>query len=212
MNVPLVFREEDLGALHALIRGAGLGQFVTSTREGPLATPLPMTLAAEEGEFGTIYGHVSKANPQWRVPSIGNALAIFMGVDAYVSPGWYPSTQAHGKVVPTWNYEVVHAAGPVTFFHDPAKLLEVVTVLTDQHEAGRSAPWRVGDAPPSYIEEQLDGIVGFRMPIARLVGKRKLSQNRSPEDRAGVVAGLTASGCPATLRAAELMRANIERP
>jgi len=205
MHVPTAFREEDQDAVGAMMRSASLCQFVTATAGGPIATPLPMIVDSAEGEYGTIYGHLAKANPQWKEPVIGEALAIFMGADAYVSPSWYVSKQEHGKVVPTWNYEAVHAFGPAEFFEDADRLLDVVTRLTDRHETERVNRWRVSDAPPAFIQAQLKGIVGVRMPIMRLVAKRKMSQNRSAEDRAGVARGLSESGCPIRRRVAALI-------
>ena len=120
-------------------------------------------------------------------------MALFMGQDAYVSPSWYSSKREDGKVVPTWNYVAVHAYGPAEFFEDADRLLEVVTRLTDLHERSRAEPWAVADAPEVFVRAQLRGIVGLRIPITRLEGKRKLSQNRSAADRAGVEAGLAAS-------------------
>jgi transcriptional regulator len=140
-----------------------------------------------------IYGHLAKPNPQWRVPPLGEGLAIFMGSDAYVTPAWYATKQETGKVVPTWNYVAVHAHGPVEFFHDVDRLLDAVTRLTNLHEGPRAVPWAVNDAPVDFIAAQLRGIVGVRMPITRLEGKRKMSQNRNEVDRAGVAAGLAAS-------------------
>ncbi len=193
MYVPPAFREDDLAALHGTMREARLASLVTATAEGLVATPLPLLLAPEEGPLGTLYGHVARANAQWRLPPTGDAMALFMGPDAYVSPSWYPSKQEHGKVVPTWNYVAVHAYGPVEFFEDADRLLEVVTRLTGLHEGPRAEPWAVTDAPASFIQAQLKGIVGLRLPIERLEGKRKMSQNRSAADRAGVAAGLRAS-------------------
>jgi transcriptional regulator len=201
MYVPPAFREDDLAALHAMMRAARLANLVTATAEGLVATPLPLFLAPEEGPYGTLYGHLGRANPQWRLPPKGDALALFTGPDAYISPSWYPSKAQHGKVVPTWNYVAVHAYGPVEFFDDPDRLLEVVTRLTELHEQPRAEPWAVGDAPPAFVRAQLKGIVGLRLPIARIEGKRKMSQNRSAADRAGVAAGLGASD-PASERAA----------
>ena len=205
MHVPPAFREEDLDAISAMMRGASLCQFVTATAGGPIATPLPMIVDGGEGEYGTLYGHFAKANPQWKEPMIGDALAIFMGADAYVSPSWYVSKQEHGKVVPTWNYEVVQAFGPAEFFEDADRLLNVVTRLTDRHEKERVDRWRVSDAPPAFVQAQLKGIVGVRMLIMRLMAKRKMSQNRSTEDRAGVARGLSDSGCPIQRRVAALI-------
>lgn len=193
MYVPPAFREDDLAALHGTIREARLATLVTATSEGLAATPLPLFLAPREGPHGTLYGHLARANPQWKLPPAGEAMAVFMGPDAYVSPSWYASKREHGKVVPTWNYVAVHAYGPAEFFEDAERLLEVVTRLTEQREAGRAEPWAVSDAPGAFIRAQLRGIVGLRLPIARLEGKRKMSQNRSAEDRAGVAAGLLAS-------------------
>jgi transcriptional regulator len=128
--------------------------------------------------------------------AISEALAIFMGPGAYITPCWYATKQETGKVVPTWNYVTVHAYGPVEFFEDADRLLDVVTRLTNLHEQTRAAPWAVSDAPADFIRAQLRGIVGVRMPITRLEAKRKMSQNRSPADRAGVIKGLAESDRP----------------
>ncbi|MBZ9799365.1 FMN-binding negative transcriptional regulator [Mesorhizobium sp. ES1-4] len=196
MYTPPAFRDDDKDSLIATIRAARLANLVTATADGPLATPLPLFLDETEGEHGVIHGHLARANPQWRVPAIGDGLAIFMGPDAYVTPAWYATKQETGKVVPTWNYAAVHAYGPVEFFEDADRLLAVVTRLTNLHEGVRAAPWAVSDAPPDFIQSQLRGIVGLRMPVTRLEGKRKMSQNRNAADRAGVVAGLAASERP----------------
>lgn len=193
MYTPPAFREDDPAALAAIMREAGLSTLVTSTEDGLVATPLPLILDENEGEFGTLYGHVAKANNQWKLAPKGEALAIFSGPDAYVTPSWYASKREHGKVVPTWNYVAVHAHGPVEFFEDAERLREIVTRLTLRHEAGRAEPWAVSDAPNRFIDAQLRGIVGLRLPIARLFGKRKMSQNRPEADRAGVAAGLGGS-------------------
>jgi transcriptional regulator len=206
MYTPPAFRDDEKESLHATIRAARLANFVTATADGPLATPLPLFLDASEGEHGVIYGHLAKANPQWSVPPIGDALAIFMGPDAYVTPQWYATKQETGKVVPTWNYVTVHASGPVEFFHDPVRLLEAVRRLTDLHEGGRGTPWAVADAPPEFIQSQLRGIVGLRMPVTKLEGKRKMSQNRNAADRAGVATGLAASARASDREAAALIQ------
>jgi transcriptional regulator len=205
MYTPPAFRDDDQQSLRATIRAARLANFVTATTEGPLATPLPLYLDESEGEHGVIYGHLAKANPQWRVPPLGDGLAIFMGPDAYVTPSWYATKQETGKVVPTWNYVAVHAYGPVEFFTDPGRLLQVVSRLTDLHEGERPSPWTVSDAPADFIQAQLRGIVGLRMPIARLEGKRKMSQNRAAADRAGVASGLAASARASDRDAARLI-------
>jgi transcriptional regulator len=193
MYVPTQFRIEHLPDVHAAMRLARLANLVTVAPDGLVATPLPVMLSADEGEYGTLYAHVSKANPQWRTGAGQEALVMFMGPDAYVSPSWYATKQIDGKVVPTWNYIAVHAYGPVEFFHETDRLLDVVTRLTNQHEQPRAHPWAVSDAPPAYIQAHMKGIVGVRIPITRLEGKQKMSQNRTAADRAGVKAGLAAS-------------------
>ncbi|MET3520580.1 FMN-binding negative transcriptional regulator [Mesorhizobium abyssinicae] len=205
MYIPPAFRDDDKESLRATIRAARLATLVTATAEGPQATPLPLLLDENEGEHGVIYGHVAKANPQWRAPALGDGLAIFMGPDAYVTPAWYQAKQETGKVVPTWNYVAVHAYGPIEFFDDADRLLDVVTRLTTLHEGGRASPWAVSDAPPDFIQAQLKGIIGLRMPITRLEGKRKMSQNRNAADRAGVLAGLAASDRPSDREVAPLI-------
>lgn len=193
MYTPPAFREDDTAVLHAEMRAARVAQFVTATAEGMIASPIPMFVEPSEGPYGTLYGHVARANAQWKTAPIGEAVALFMGVNAYVTPSWYPTKRETGMVVPTWNYVAVHAYGTVEFFEDADRLLGVVTRLTNMHEEGRAEPWAVTDAPDSFIRSQLRGIVGIRMPIARLEGKRKMSQNRNEADRAGVKAGLAAS-------------------
>lgn len=205
MYVPPAFREDDLASLHGTMREARLANLVTATGEGLIATPLPLFLAADEGPYGTLYGHLARANPQWRLPPTGDAMALFMGPDAYVSPSWYPSKQEHHRVVPTWNYVAVHAYGPAEFFEDADRLLELVTALTDLHERPRAQPWAVADAPVEFVRAQLKGIVGLRLPITRIEGKRKMSQNRSEADRRGVAAGLAESELPSERAVAKLI-------
>jgi transcriptional regulator len=205
MYCPPAFREEDLAALHATMREARLATLVTATAEGLVGTPLPLFLAADEGPWGTLYGHLARANPQWRQPPSGEAMALFMGPDAYVSPSWYPSKQEHHRVVPTWNYVAVHAYGTAEFFEDADRLLALVTRLTDLHERPRAEPWAVADAPPDFVRAQLRGIVGLRLPITRIEGKRKMSQNRPEADRRGVAKALAESERPGDRAAATLI-------
>jgi transcriptional regulator len=195
MYLPPAFREDDLPTLHAAIRAAGLATLVTTGPDGLIATPVPMLFDPEPAPYGTLVGHLARANPQCRpgAPK-AEALALFQGPDFYVSPAWYPTKQETGKVVPTWNYVAVHAHGRIAFFDDPAELRALVARLTDRHEAGRATPWSVDDAPADFIAAQLKSILGFRLRISRLEGKWKLSQNRNEADRAGVVAGLTVQG------------------
>lgn len=193
MYVPPAFREDDPSTLRQIMREARLSTLVTATSEGLIATPLPLILDESEGEHGVLYGHLAKANPQWKLPATGEALAIFSGPDAYVTPSWYAAKREHGKVVPTWNYVAVHAYGQAEFFEDEDRLREVVTRLTNLYEHPRAEPWAVTDAPEVFIKSQLKGIVGLRLPVSHIEGKRKMSQNRSAEDRDGVAQGLMSS-------------------
>lgn len=205
MYTPPAFREDDPATLRAMMREAPLATLVTGTADGLLATPLPLFLVEDEGEHGTLYGHLAKANPQWQTAPAGEALAIFAGPDAYITPSWYAAKAEHGKVVPTWNYAAVHVYGTVAFFDDEASLHDVVSRLTALHEGTRAAPWAVTDAPEKFVSSQLKGIVGLRLPINRIEGKRKMSQNRPEADRAGVVARLSESDKPADRHVATLI-------
>ncbi|NBF09635.1 FMN-binding negative transcriptional regulator [Pseudomonas sp. Fl4BN1] len=194
MYLPRAFVDEDLSRLHQVIQQSRLATLVTWGDQGLQASHLPLLLDGAQGPNGTLYGHLAKANPQCAELANGaEALVIFTGEDAYVSPSFYPSKAEHGKVVPTWNYVAVHAYGQPEVFSDPHRLLNLVSALTDRHENGRAQPWKVDDAPADYIDGMLRAIVGFALPIQRLEGKRKLSQNRSAEDIAGVREGLAAS-------------------
>ena len=194
MYTPSGFALNDLPELQQQILGTRLALLVTHGEQGLQASHLPLLLNTDEGPNGTLYGHFAKANPQWKELQNGaEALVIFAGADAYVSPGFYPSKAEHGKVVPTWNYVAVHAYGSAEVFTDADRLRSLVSALTDRHEAGRAQPWKVADAPADYIDGMLRAIVGFALPIQRLEGKRKLSQNRSTADIAGVREGLAAS-------------------
>jgi transcriptional regulator len=215
MYVPPAFKDEDVESIRATIQAARLANLVTATAEGPVATPVPLFLDENEGEHGVLYGHIARANPQWRLPPIGDGLAIFMGPEAHVTPSWYATKQETGKVVPTWNYVAVHAYGPVEFFQGSERLRDVVTRLTKKHEGPRANPWAVADAPADYIAAQLRGIGGVRIPVARFEGKRKMSQNRPGVDRFGVIAGLAASENPQDREVATLIQppgAHARRP
>lgn len=196
MYLPAAFRQDDLTELHAQIQANPFALLASTGSGGMQASHLPLLLEPEEGEFGTLYGHFARANPHWRELHGAEALAVFSGPDAYVSPNWYPSKAEHGKVVPTWNYIAVHARGPVELIEEPERLLQIVSRLSDRHEAARPQPWAVSDAPRDYLDGMLRAIVGFALPIRRLEGKWKLSQNRSAADQAGVRDGLAASPHP----------------
>ena len=193
MYIPPAFHETDREKIITVIRAARLANLVTATQEGPFITPPPLFFDETEGENGTLYGHVARANAQWRHAPLGEAIAVFMGPDAYVTPSWYETKRETGKVVPTWNYVTVHAHGPIEFFDDARRLLDTVTRLTRHHESPRATPWEVSDAPDDYIAAQLRGIIGLRLPVTRLEGKVKMSQNQSEADRRGVAEGLAAS-------------------
>ena len=197
---PPHFRDQDQASLLAFIERRGLATLVTLGRaeaDPELdVTLLPMLHEAAPAPLGRLIGHVARANPQWRrLDGAVAAMALFQGGDDYVSPSWYPSKAEHGRVVPTWNYEAVVAWGRLTVLPEPAQILPIVTALTRRHEgaraaAGKGEAWQVGDAPADFVQAQLKGIVGLALVIERLEGKRKLSQNRSEADRAGVFAGL----------------------
>lgn len=194
MYNPKAFAVQDLPQLQQMMNECRLAVLVTHGEHGLQASHLPLLLDTRQGPHGTLHGHMARANPQWRDLEAGaEALVIFAGADAYVSPSLYPSKAEHGKVVPTWNYLAVHAYGTADVFSDAPRLRELVSALTDRHETGRAQPWKLDDAPAEYVDAMLKAIVGFSLPIQRLEGKRKLSQNRSPEDVAGVRNGLAAS-------------------
>jgi transcriptional regulator len=194
MYRPTAFRQDDLATLHREIAACGLATIVSQGADGLQASHLPLLLAPDEGEFGTLYGHFARANPHWQALAAGGeTLVICNGPDAYVSPGWYPSKAEHHKAVPTWNYIAVHARGRAEVFDDGERLLQLVSRLSERHESGRAQPWAVSDAPREYIDAMLRAIVGFALPIQRLDGQWKLSQNRSAADQAGVREGLASS-------------------
>ncbi|MBA4359164.1 MAG: FMN-binding negative transcriptional regulator [Gammaproteobacteria bacterium] len=207
MYNPSGFAIKDLHELQQQIIDTRLALVVTHGEQGLQASHLPLLFNPEQGPNGTLYGHFARGNPQWKELQNGaEALVIFTGADAYVSPGFYPSKAEHGKVVPTWNYVAVHAYGTADVFTEADRLLNLVSALTDRHEASRQQPWKVTDAPADYIDGMLKAIVGFALPIQRLEGKRKLSQNRSAADIAGVREGLAASPDVHDQALAHLMR------
>jgi transcriptional regulator len=209
MYNPPAFREDRPEILHALIRQARLALLVSNGSGGvPDITHLPLTLDAAAG---TLIGHVARTNPHWRaLREAGRAIAVFRGAEAYVSPNWYPSKAEHHRVVPTWNYEAVHAEGPIEIIEDADRLHGIVTALTSEKEAAQPRPWAVADAPAEFVAGQLKGIVGLVLRIETLIGKRKLSQNRAAQDRDGAVAGLAASDDPRDQATAAAMRAMAE--
>ena len=204
--LPPHFEETDAATLHALVRAHPLATWIVQHQGELLVNHIPFLLDAERGEHGTLLGHVARANPVWRALAAGApSVAVFTGPQAYISPNWYPSKHAHGKAVPTWNYATVHAHGVPQAFDDPARVLEVVTRLTQAHEAAQALPWQVADAPADYIANMLKAIVAIEIPVQRWVGKWKVSQNRPTTDQQGVAAGLSGQGSEAAARMAALV-------
>jgi len=200
MYIPRHNEEKRVPVMRALIVSHPLATLVTLATTGLFASHIPMVLEEDGSEFGVLKGHISRANPQWRDFNPGvEALAIFAGHQHYITPTWYPGTYEHGKEVPTWNYVVVHAYGPLKVIQDEQWLLTNVEKLTSIHEAGSPVPWKVSDAPVDFIQSQLKGIVGLELPIRKLEGKWKVSQNRTEQERDGVVEGLGKLNTPESL-------------
>lgn len=193
MYAPAHFIEQRLDVLHALIHAHPLGTLVTHDDDGLCADHIPFEIGAAtlDAPFGVLRCHVARANALWRLDA--PVLVVFQGPQAYISPAWYEEKARSGKVVPTFNYAVVHAHGRARIVDDPAWLLALLERLTDQHEAQQAAPWRVADAPPDYIAKMMAAIVGIEIPLTRLQGKWKISQNRSLADQQAIAAGLQTS-------------------
>ena len=191
MYVPSHFAEDDPAILHGLIRDYSFGLLVSVIDGAPFASHLPFLLDSEAGPHGTLVAHMARANPHWRAFAEGaESMVVFQGPHAYITPSWY----APGNNVPTWNYVAIHAYGVARVIDDPAATRAVPERLTALHEAGFADPWRLDDQDPRFIDGMLQGIVAFEIPIARLEGKAKLSQNKTAADRAGVIAALAATG------------------
>ncbi|MFJ2548121.1 FMN-binding negative transcriptional regulator [Pseudomonas sp. NPDC087612] len=206
MFTPSSYKETDLERLHQQIEQTRLAVLVTHGEQGLQASHLPLLLDRKQGSNGTLYGHFARANKQWQELANGaEALLVFAGPDAYVSAGYYPSKVDDPRTVPTWNYVAVHAWGKAEVFHDAERLLEIVRRLSDHHEQRQAKPWSVDEAPADYMAGMLKAIVGFALPIERLQGTRKLSQNRSAIDIEGVRTGLANSNDPLDNQLAALM-------
>jgi len=210
MYQPDHFRVEDVAEMHALMRARSFATLVSAGSTGLYASHLP-TVLKDDGPCGVIECHLARANPHCRdLAEGGEALMIFQGPEGYITPNWYPSKAAHGKVVPTWNYAVVHATGRPEVMKEKAWLLRHVGELTAQQERTEAKPWALSDAPDSYINVMLRGIVGFRFAITRLEGKWKMSQNREAIDQEGVVQGLNTRAVGDDLEMAEIVARRIE--
>jgi len=206
MYEPPLHRQEDLAAQHALIVACPLGLLISCGPSGLLANRLPFLIDAGASKLGTLQVHMARANPQWRdLTGESDILAVFHGVDHYITPAWYETKRQTGKVVPTWNYTMVQARGRPRVIHDAEWLHRQIGALTARHEAARPAPWAVTDAPAPFVAAQVGAIVGVEIDIAEIKGKWKLSQNRNAADRAGVIAGLEAEGDAAALVMAKLV-------
>jgi transcriptional regulator len=201
MYQPPHFIETRQDVLHGLIRSHPLGLLISNGQDGPIANAIPFLLDAEAGPNGRLRAHLAKANPQWRLLAENPAspvLVVFQGADAYVTPSWYETKRETGKVVPTWNYAIVQVRGTVRVIDDSAWIAQQISDLTLSQEGARETPWAVTDAPPTYIQSQIKGIIGLEIEIAEISGKWKVSQNRPVADRVGVAEGLEkeAAGAP----------------
>jgi transcriptional regulator len=206
MHIQSHFAQNDLHVLHELIRTQPLGALVMQGAEGVEVNHMPFLLLPQLGEYGVLQAHIPIGNPVRTFPE-QEAVILFQGPQAYVSPSWYASKRAEGKAVPTWNYVAVHAYGRPRFIRDKAWLREHLAALTSLHEAAQAEPWRIDDAPPDYLALMLDRIVGVEIAITRLIGKWKVSQNR-PGDHAGIAAQLELIGTDDSNAMAALVRAN----
>lgn len=204
MYQPKHFQQTDKTQLHALIAAHPLATLIVQGTDGPDVNLVPLLFDSATSSTDKLIGHVASANPLAAMNGV-RVLVLFHGPNGYISPSFYPSKQAHGKVVPTWNYAIVEGRGTLRTFDAPEALLGIVDRLTRHFEADSAKPWQVSDAPADFVPQILKGITGIEIELDSLIGKFKLSQNRSAEDRAGVIAGLNASGKPDAQRLAELM-------
>ena len=213
MYIPKPYEESDLRVLHEMIDAYPLGARVAPGASGLVVNHVPFLVDPDRGPHGTLVGHVARANPVWRIfPLAAASAVIFQGPHAYISPSWYPSKSRHGKVVPTWNYAVVHAHGLPRIIHDTVWLRNLVERLTARNESSRQVPWKITDAPADYIAGNLDAIVGVEIPIDVIEGKWKMSQNQSAADRRGVIEGLRARGQAGDDAVADLVESGAKSP
>jgi transcriptional regulator len=205
MYIPQQFDKPQIEVLHDLIRARPLATLVVLTSKGLEANHIPLHLSVDS-PFGTLRGHVARSNPIWdEYADTVDAIAIFHGPDAYISPSWYATKKESGKVVPTWNYAVAHAYGKLKIHHDPAWIRSQLELLTRQNESGFSTPWSLSDAPHDFTESLIKAVVGIEMTISKLQGKWKVSQNQPAKNQASVVEGLLSKGTQEALLMADLV-------
>ena len=207
MYSPSQFEETRVETLHALIRAHPFGTLITLGRQGLEANHIPFEVHPDPAPFGTLHAHVARANPVWRdFAADVDTLVVFQGPSAYITPSWYATKRETGKVVPTYNYAVVHAYGSMRAIEDRPWLRALVGRLTDRFEASRAQPWHVADAPADYVDNLLGAIVGLVIPLTRLVGKWKMRQNRPAADHPGIVEGLREAGDAQAIEVAKLVQ------
>jgi len=213
MYIPKQFEELDVEVMHELIRACPLATLVTLSSNGINANHIPLLLSKEPAPHGTLLGHVARSNPMWTdFAKDIEVLAVFHGPDAYITPSWYATKKETGKVVPTWNYAVVHAYGSLRIVDDATWLLAQLEALTTHNEASFPQPWKVADAPHEYIEKIIGSIVGIEIVITKLYGKWKVSQNQPAKNRTTVIEGLQASGTEEASMMAKLVAAAKDVP
>jgi len=196
MYLPKHFAEDNVAEMHALMRAHPLATLISHGPDGLNANHIPLLLADAE-PYGTLQGHVARANPLWKAGNVaGEVLVVFQGDESYISPSGYATKAEHGKVVPTWNYATVHAYGELKVIEDPAWIFGQISALTATNEAALPQPWAVTDAPADYIEKMLGAIVGIEITINRLLGKWKVSQNQPAANQASLIAALEKAGDP----------------
>lgn len=211
MYVNPLHRLTDRETLFALMESHPLGAWVCHGRDGLVANYVPFQLDRSRGPFGTLIGHVSRANSVWRdLASAGPSVVLFQGAQAYITPGWYPGKEEHGEVVPTWNYAVAHAHGVARVVDDRDWVFDMLRRLTEVHEAPRPSPWSISDAPAPFMDKMLRAIVGIEIPINRLEGKLKASQDEAMPDRLGTVRGLREQACDRARAMASLVQSAID--
>jgi transcriptional regulator len=210
MYLPPYHAETDVQRMHALLHKHPLGTWVCPDSQELVANHIPFVFDSHRGPHGTLRAHVSRANPVWQtLTGDTSSLVIFQGPQSYISPSWYPSKLVDGKVVPTWNYTVVHARGIAHAVEDPAWIHQLLIDLTQANESARAQPWNVSDAPADFIERLAKAIVGIEIPITSMVGKSKLSQDEAMPDRMGTVDGLNQQGDANSLALASLVQDRI---